>query len=148
MLPFPLIRWFGIGYLLFLFFTNVHEILLLRSFVGLSKLWQVLLQIYLKWHHVYVFPWIYKKAIILSLFKIDILKCISEFNMPFKKICCLHNLISKNIFFTIKDHSFSLKLSRESWKQRDYKNLLKVQTSFNPISLNIFFTIRDYSVPL
>ena len=47
-------------------------------------------------------PYIYKKPIILSLFKINTLTC------PLKTYVRLHNLISMNIFFTIKDHSFSL----------------------------------------
>ena len=57
--------------------------------------------------------WIYKKPIILSLFKINIL----NFNMHILTILAcplkiyvirLHSLISMNIFFTIQDHSFSL----------------------------------------
>ena len=51
---------------------------------------------------------IYKKPIILSLFKIYKLHhaYFNDFDMAFK----LHNLISVNIFFTIKDQSFSLSL--------------------------------------
>ena len=56
---------------------------------------------------------IYKKPIILSLFKIDTI----NFTMYILKILTcplkiyvtgLYNLISMNIFFIIKDHSFSL----------------------------------------
>ena len=56
---------------------------------------------------------IYKNPIIFSLFKIDIL----NFTMYILTILIcslkiyvirLHNLNSKNIFFTMKDHSFSL----------------------------------------
>ena len=57
---------------------------------------------------------IYKKPIILSLkfinLKFKIYKLhhayFNDFDMAFK----LHNLISVNIFFTIKDQSFSLSL--------------------------------------
>ena len=52
--------------------------------------------------------YIYKKPIILSLFKIYKLHHVyfNDFDMAFK----LHNLISINIFFTIKGQSFSLLL--------------------------------------
>ena len=53
----------------------------------------------------------------------------------------LHNLISVNIFFTIKDHSFSLQLSRERTNQ--LKKPFKTQTYLNPISMNIFVTVKD-----
>ena len=56
--------------------------------------------------------YIYKKPIILSLFKIDTLNftmyILANLRCPLKTSVRLHNLISMNIFFTIKDHSFSL----------------------------------------
>ena len=56
--------------------------------------------------------YIYKKPIILSLFKIDTLNftmyILANLTCPLKTYVRLHNLISMNIFFTIKDHSFSL----------------------------------------
>ena len=56
---------------------------------------------------------IYKKLIILSLFNVDTLNftmyILTSFACPLKIYDIrLHNLISMNIFFTIKDHSFSL----------------------------------------
>ena len=54
---------------------------------------------------------IYKKPIILSLFKIDSLNftmyILTILTCPLKTyVIRLHNLISMNIFYTIKDHSF------------------------------------------
>ena len=56
---------------------------------------------------------IYKKRIILSLFKIDTLTftmyILTILTCPLKTyVIRLHNLISMNIFYTIKHHSFSL----------------------------------------
>ena len=56
---------------------------------------------------------IYKKTIVLSLFKIDTLNftmyILTVLTCPLKTyVIGLHNLISMNIFFTMKDHSFSL----------------------------------------
>ena len=56
---------------------------------------------------------IYKKPVILRLFKIDTLNFImyilTILTCPLKiYVIRLHNLISMNIFYTIKDHSFSL----------------------------------------
>ena len=100
--------------------------------------------------------YIYKKPYILSLFKIDTLNftmyILANLTCPLKTYVRLHNLISMNIFFTIKDHSFSLAfffiIVKRKPKKIDHKKLLKTQTSLNPISMNIFFTIRDYSFPL
>ena len=55
----------------------------------------------------------YKKPIILSLFNIDTLNftmhILTNLTCPLKKfVITLHNLILMNIFFTMKDHSFSL----------------------------------------
>ena len=52
-----------------------------------------------------------KENIILSLIKIDTLNFtmyfLKDFDMPFKNILIgLYSLISMNILFTIKDHSF------------------------------------------
>ena len=56
--------------------------------------------------------YIYKKPIILSQFKIDTLiftiHILANLACPIKTYVRLHDLISTNIFFTIKDHSFSL----------------------------------------
>ena len=56
--------------------------------------------------------YIYKKPIILSLFKSDTLKftmyILANLTYPLKTYVRLHNLISMNIFFTIKDYCFSL----------------------------------------
>ena len=53
-----------------------------------------------------------KNLIILSLFKIDTLNftmyILANSACPLKTYVRLHNLISMNIFFTIKYHSFSL----------------------------------------
>ena len=53
-----------------------------------------------------------KKPIILSLFEIDALNftmyILAKMTCPLKTYVRLHNLISMNIFFTIKGHSFSL----------------------------------------
>ena len=61
--------------------------------------------------------YIYKKPIISSLFRIDtltftmyIMYILANLTLPLKRYVRLHNLISMNIFFTIKDHSFSLYL--------------------------------------
>ena len=67
---------------------------------------------------------IYKKPIILSLFKIYTLNftmyILTILTCPLKTyVIRLRNLTSINIFFTTKDHSFSLHLSRESPKQID-----------------------------
>ena len=56
---------------------------------------------------------IYKKPIILSLFKIDplnfIMYVLTLFTCPLTTyVIRLGNLLSINIFFTMKDHSFSL----------------------------------------
>ena len=56
---------------------------------------------------------IYKKPIILSLFKIDTFNftmyILTILTCPFKTyVIRLRNLIPMNIFFTIKDHGFSL----------------------------------------
>ena len=56
---------------------------------------------------------IYKNLIILSLFNMDALNftmyILTNLTCPLKTyVIRLHNLISINIFFTIKDHSFSL----------------------------------------
>ena len=102
--------------------------------------------------------YIYKKPIILSLFKIDTLNftmyILANLTCSLKTYVRLHNLISINIFFTIKDHSFSLKrkpkTNRFVWliifaDWYFWFTLLKTQTSLNPISMNIFFIIGDYS---
>ena len=53
-----------------------------------------------------------QKTIILSLFKIDTLNLttfiLANLTCPLKTCVRLHNLISMNIFFTIKDHIVSL----------------------------------------
>ena len=53
-----------------------------------------------------------QKTIILSLFKIDTLNLttfiLANLTYPLKTCVRLHNLISMNIFFTIKDHIVSL----------------------------------------
>ena len=54
--------------------------------------------------------YIYKKPYILSLFKIDTLNftmyILANLTFPLKAYVRLHNLISMNIFFTIKDQFF------------------------------------------
>ena len=50
-----------------------------------------------------------KKIIILRIFKTDTLYILTTLTCPLKiYVIGLHNLISMNIFFTMKDHSFSL----------------------------------------
>ena len=84
---------------------------------------------------------IYKKPIILSLFKIATL----NFTIYILTIltCTLNitsldyiNLISVNI--TVKGQPKTNKLQKP----------FTTQTSLNQISINIFFTIKDYSFPL
>ena len=57
-------------------------------------------------------PYIYKKPIILSLFKIDTLNftiyILASLTFPPKTYVRLHNVISMSIFFTLKNHTFSL----------------------------------------
>ena len=57
---------------------------------------------------------IFTKNNILSLFKIDTLNftmyILANLTFPLKAYVRLHNLISINIFFTTKDHSFPLEL--------------------------------------
>ena len=78
-----------------------------------------------------------KKLLILSLFKIDTLSLtmyvFTIFTCLLKiYVIRLHNLISMNIFFTIKYHSFFITVKRKS---KTNKTLLKTQTflksSFN-----------------
>ena len=62
---------------------------------------------------------IYKKPIILRLFKIDTLNftmhILTVLTCPLKTyLIRLRNLISINIFITIKDHSFSLYNCKEN----------------------------------
>ena len=91
--------------------------------------------------------YIYTKPTILSLFKVDTLNfttyIFANLICPLKTYVRLHNLISMNIFFAIKDRSFSLAFFRKT--NRSQKSFFK-QTSLNPILMNIFFTIRDYIV--
>ena len=54
--------------------------------------------------------YIYKKPIILSLFKIGTLNFLANLVCPLNTSVRLHNLISINIFLTIKNHGFSLLL--------------------------------------
>ena len=87
---------------------------------------------------------IYRKLIILSLFKIDTLNftmCIlTIFTCSLKAyVIRLHNLISMNILFTIK------KKTENKWIK---KTFLKTQTSLNAVSMSIFFTIKNDSFPL
>ena len=70
------------------------------------------LQFHLKWHYIYVYSLHTKKSIILSLFKIDTLNFTMYISTiltcPLKSyVIGLHNLISMNIFLTIKYRSFS-----------------------------------------
>ena len=85
--------------------------------------------------------YIYKKPIILSLFKIDTLNftmyVLENLTYPLKTYVRSHNLISMNIFFAIRVFLYNCKERAEN------KDLLKTQTSLNLISMNIFFTIRD-----
>ena len=86
---------------------------------------------------------IYEKLIISSFFKLDTLNLTMYI---LRNLTCLlkiyvirlRNLISMNIFFTMKDHSFSSKLQRESRKQI-IKNLDFFKFNFN----NVFFTTKD-----
>ena len=54
--------------------------------------------------------YIYKKPIILSLFKIGTLNFLANLVCPLNTSVRLHNLISINIFLTTKNHGFSLLL--------------------------------------
>ena len=95
--------------------------------------------------------YIYRKPIILSLFKIDTLNftmyILANLAFPLKIYVGLHNLISMNIFFTIKDHSFLFITVKKKPKTNRLQKPFQNQTSLNPISMNIFFIIRDYRFP-
>ena len=96
---------------------------------------------------------IYKNPIILSLFKINLLNFTMNFitilTWPLKTYAIrLHNLISVNIFCTIKDHGFFFIIVKRKLKTNKLKNLLKTQTSLNPVSMNILFAIKDDNFPL
>ena len=54
--------------------------------------------------------YIYKKPIILSLFKIGTLNFLANLVCPLHTSVRLHNLISINIFLTIQNNGFSLLL--------------------------------------
>ena len=87
--------------------------------------------------------YIYTKPTILSLFKVDTLNfttyIFANLICPLKTYVRLHNLISMNIFFTIKDHSFSLafffmivkrKQKTSRW-QKPFKNSDFFKSNFN-----------------
>ena len=80
-----------------------HFVKIVTSFVAVLLKMTLCLCIY------FVFT---KKPIILSLFKIDALNftmhILVNLTCPLKAYVRLHNLISMNIFFTIKNLSFSL----------------------------------------
>ena len=101
--------------------------------------------------------YIYKKPIILSLFKIDTLNftmyILANLTCPLKTYVRLHHLISINIFFTIKDHSFSLAFFFIIVKRKPKTNRLKkafknpgfFKSNFNKHFLD---NKRLYSFPL
>ena len=99
--------------------------------------------------------YIYKKSIILSLFRIDTLNftmyILANSACPLKTYVRLHNLISMNIFFTIKDHSLSLVfffiIVKRKPKNR-FQKAFKTQTYLNPFPVKIFVSIRNYGYPL
>ena len=84
-----------------------------------------------------------KNLIILSLFKIDTLNftmyILANLTCPLKTYVRLHNLISMNIFFTIKDHSFSLafffiivkRKPKTNRLQKPFKNSGFFKSNFN-----------------
>ena len=80
-----------------------HFVKIVTSFVAVLLKMTLCLCIY------FIFT---KKPIILSLFKIDVLNftmyILANLTCPLKAYVRLRNLISMNIFFTIKDLSFSL----------------------------------------
>ena len=85
---------------------------------------------------------IYKKPIILSLFKIDTLNftmyILTILTRPLKTyVIRLLNLISMIIVFL-----YNYKEKAENKLNKTFKN------SFKPVSINIFFTIKDGSFPL
>ena len=97
----------------------------------------------------------YKKPIILSLFKIDTLNftmyILANSACPLKTYVRLYNLISMNIFFTIKYHSSSLVFFFIIVKRKPKNRLqkaFKTQTSLNPFPVKIVVSIRDYGFPL
>ena len=82
--------------------------------------------------------YIYKKPIILSLFKIDTLNftmyILAHLTFPLKAYVRLHNLISMNIFFTIKDQFFFKIVKRKvktNWLQKPFKNSDFFKSNFN-----------------
>ena len=112
----------------------------------------------LKMTYIYVYTLYLQKAIILSLFKIDTwnftMYILASLTCPLKTYVRLHNLISMNIFFTIKDHSFSLafffiivkrkpkkrlllKSGPGPWKTWTLKKKNHLKNSFNPHSINM-----------
>ena len=73
-----------------------------------------------------------KNPIILSLFKIDIL---NDFDMPFKiYVIGLHDLISMNIFFTLKDHNFFFIVVKRQPKTNKLLNKRIIRSSRSQIS--------------
>ena len=84
-----------------------------------------------------------KNLIILSLFKIDTLNftmyILANLTCPLQTYVRLHNLISINIFFTIKDHSFSLafffiivkRKPKTNRLQKPFKNSDFFKSNFN-----------------
>ena len=86
---------------------------------------------------------IFTKNNILSLFKIDTLNftmyILANLICPLKTYVRLHNLISMNTFFAIKDHSFSLafffiiakRKQKTNRLQKAFKNLDFFKSNFN-----------------
>ena len=78
-----------------------HFVKIVTSFVAVLLKMTLCLCIY------FIFT---KKDIVLSLFKTDTLNftmyILANLTCPLQTYVRLHNLISINIFFTIKDHSF------------------------------------------
>ena len=91
-------------------------------------------------HLLYIYK---KKPIILNLFKIDTLNItmyiLANMTCPLKAYVRLHNLISINIFFTTKDHSFSFafffiivkRKPKANRLQKAFKNLDFFKSYFN-----------------
>ena len=87
--------------------------------------------------------YIYTKPTILSLFKVDTLNfttyIFANLICPLKTYVRLHNLISMNTFFAIKDHSFSLafffiiakRKQKTNRLQKAFKNLDFFKSNFN-----------------
>ena len=82
----------------------------------------------IKWYYVYVFTLYLEKNHYLSLFKIDTLNftmyILANLTCPLKTYVRLHNLISMNIFITMKNRTLIVKRKAKTNRlQKPFKKL-------------------------